>query len=822
MGKHYQKRIFTSLCAATGLLAMSLPTAVGAQQEEDDSGSRYAIEEVIITARKIAEGLQDAPLAITAISGKELENRGAIDVTDVAAAAPNVHFQTGGAVSGLTAAPTVFIRGIGQGDFNINNDPAVGMYLDGVYLGRMIGSLADLMELERAEVLRGPQGTLFGRNSIGGAINLISRKPDSESMHGSALLSLGERDLQFLKGSVNIPIADNASALLTALYRQRTGYVEAAQYDDLQLGGEEVTGLRGALRVQPTDRITLDVVFDSTGRNDPPAAIVPLTLGNVSPNAGSGGINNRFTMPTAFRFNTGEESPAPDVTPFPPPPAEWVSPDTAACRNWPEANTNLDCFANAHVMGNDRVNSVWVDRDGNRIVPEQKLDTGGTAFVLTWEFDFGTLTATLSARDMDASFANDNDFTPFTIFHNLNEEFSQEQTSQEIQLTGEAGDSLSWAAGIYLFEETGLQRIALVAPLLPPAGAPPNARFLPYLHTLNRNIDNSSTALYGQVNYAFSEQLRLTVGTRATDNEKNIALDVARGDPVMPWFAVAQPDTASVSETNLLLNLAGDLSDTLMLYGQYADGFRDGGWPVRFPGLPAGIPPLDTVRFDPETVDSIEFGLKSTLWNGKGRLNAAFFLSTYSNMLISFSDPNLNGAPNTSNLGEATITGFEVELNALANDNLRFDVSLGYLNASLDSIIGGSLATGSDNLAGTITTSNALPYTPELQLGLGVNYGISVASGGHINIRGDLIHTGEQFYTIENSPRNAQDAYSILNAKASYVTSDGYWEFGGGVRNLADEEYATISGTQSDSASSYANVARPRELYLQVVYRFSN
>ena len=174
---------FTGLASAS-IIALSvavaaMPSYANAQtndqtddQTDDETTSRYALEEVIITARRKEEGLQNAAIAVTALTAIELENRAAVDVIDFADVAPNVNFKAGGNISGFGAAPVVTIRGVGQSDFVINTDPAVGIYTDGVYLGRSIGSVLDLVDVERVEALRGPQGTLFGRNSIGGAITV--------------------------------------------------------------------------------------------------------------------------------------------------------------------------------------------------------------------------------------------------------------------------------------------------------------------------------------------------------------------------------------------------------------------------------------------------------------------------------------------------------------------------------------------------------------------------------------------------------------------------------------------------------------------------
>ncbi|MDO8863945.1 TonB-dependent receptor [Haliea sp. E1-2-M8] len=806
----------TRICCAFMAATASVPAAYA-----QEGTNRFALEEVVITARKMEEGLQNAPLAVTAFTARELENRGAVDVTDIAASAPNVHFESGGATSGMSATPTVFIRGIGQSDFNINNDPAVGMYVDGIYMGRMLGSMTDLLDLERVEVLRGPQGTLFGRNSIGGAINLISKKPDPRESSGRLSLMVGERDLVFAKGAINVPLSSTAAVRASGFYREREGYVDAVQYDDLKLGGEETWGARLALRWEPTDAFYADFAIERSERNDPPAAIVPVALGNVSLNPGSGNVqgDNRSTMPSAFRFNTGRNAPNPNA-PLPPPPAEFVSPDTETCSNQALVNTSLDCMGSAHVMGMDKVNSRWVDSSGNFITPEQQLEQQGVSMVLGLETSVGTLTLTSAYKDMDADFFNDNDFTPFIIFHNNNDEFSQDQMSYELQFTGESMDKISYVAGLYYFEESGRQTISLVAPMLPPAGAPPAAPTLPFLQEVNRDIDNESTAIYGQINYDFTQALHLTLGARYTENTKDIELGLFRGSRENPWITINESDSLELEETNILINLSYDLSDTSMVYVQFADGFRDGGWPVRFPGLPVGIPPLDTVEFGPEFVDSYEVGLKATFADNRFRVNAAIFSADYSDMQIQFSDPLLNGAPNTSNLGESTIKGLELEANWVATDNLRFDLSLGLLDADLKKVTGGQLATGADNVAGFITADNELPYTPEIQAAIGANYSVNLAGGALINSRVDWVYTDDQFFTIENSPLNFQEAYSKVNAKVSYIASDETWELAIGARNLTDKTYSTIGRTQSDSGSAFVNVARPRELYLQAMYRF--
>ena len=216
------KTAASKLLASTIFTSTLIYAAPTLAQDSDQSQSRYAIDEIVVTARRVEESLQDAPLAVTALSGVELENRGAVDVIDFADVAPNVNFKSGGNISGFGAAPVVTIRGVGQSDFVINTDPAVGIYTDGVYLGRSIGSVLDLVDVERVEALRGPQGTLFGRNSIGGAINVISKKPDVDAgFGGSVSAAFGEEGYIQLNGGYNLPLGDNAAIRISGLHRER-------------------------------------------------------------------------------------------------------------------------------------------------------------------------------------------------------------------------------------------------------------------------------------------------------------------------------------------------------------------------------------------------------------------------------------------------------------------------------------------------------------------------------------------------------------------------------------------------------------------------
>lgn len=808
----------------TSLLALVVVQAwAGIVVAQDSERSRYALEEVMVTARKAPEGLQSAPIAISAFSSQEMENRGAQSVADIASAAPNVTLELGGATSGISAAPVTFIRGIGQADFVINTDPAVGIYVDGVYMGRSIGSVLDLLDLERVEVLRGPQGTLFGRNTIGGAFSLVSKDPDaSAGFYGDLNASFGENGYRMYQGKANIPVSDNAAARVAGFIRKRDGFVDAVQYDDFQLGEEDVWGVRGTFKVDFSDTFSMTVGADYSDRTDSPAPMTPLDLGDygvVDENGNA--IDGASTLPIGFRFNTAQGIPeAWLATDSGPVSGQFVNNDgsiqagrSVICVG--EAlNTNRQCYGDAWIESDPyKVNSVWTDNAGNKIEPDQELEVKGAFARFAWELDFGTLTSITSYREFDSTFYNDNDTTPYIIFQNNNDSFSQDQSSQEFQLVGSVlDDRLDYVLGAFYFEESGLQSLAALFPNIPNCM---RSAVRPYCFVTDRFIDNTSMAAYSQLSYHLTDALTLTGGLRYSDSEKEFRVAQTSTTAAGP-VVISGDGKLAVDDVDYMLNISWDFFEDAMLYATYSTGFRDGGFPGRFP---AGIP--DQVEsFAPETVTAYELGLKSSWLDNSLRLNAAFFRTEYDDIQVDASSPELAGAPTVFNLASATLEGVELEAVWLITESLRFDASVGYLDTSIDSVVGGGLTTGTPNSTRTITTDNTLPYTPEWQMNLGVNYSYFSANGSEIRTRLDYQWVDEQYFEVANSPGSLAESFQRISANASYIPANSNWELTLGVRNLTDEEYSTAGQFTPINASATVNLSRPRETYATVKYRF--
>ncbi|NIB40837.1 TonB-dependent receptor [Pseudomaricurvus alkylphenolicus] len=756
-----------------------------------------AIEELVVTARKMEESLQDTPIAVSAFSAADLENRGTTDLTDIGAAAPNVSFEGSAAVGGMKSAPTVFIRGIGQADFTINSDPAVGVYVDGIYMGRSLGSLVDLLDIERAEVLRGPQGTLFGRNSIGGAINLVTTKPETENTSADISVSIGNDGYIEAKAKANLPLSEDLAARFATFSRQRDGYVKALQYDDLYLGEDDVWGVSATFRYEPTSDLTIDFALDYSEVAESPSPTVPTNLGNVADNS-----LNASGAPIASRFNSG--------TPFPPPlPQGYISSDFTSCSTAVGRQSNRACYGNIWIPSDRHaVNSVWTDSQGMPIEPVNRLNSLGGSLAISWESNLGTVTSISGFRKFDANFYNDLDYTPYVIFHNINDTFEQEQFSQEVQLLGSLSDSVTYIAGIYYFRETGLQSVSLVAPLLPPAF---NFDTLPLAQTDFRNIENTSKAVFGQLTWQATEALQFTLGLRYTEDDKYYDYALMMNNQLQQSTGLQ-----SAHELTPLLSLSYNLSHDTMVYASYTEGFRDGGFPGRFPGgMPDALP-----SYDPEYVSAIEMGIKSSWLDDRLRLNAAVFQTNYEDIQVTASSPALSGAPAITNLAEATLRGLELEVTAIVTENLKLEFAGGYLDDTIESVVGDRLTTGGGNTTFFIDTSSELPNTPKWNFNLGLSHFKSFTGGGALRSRLDWIWTDDQYFRIENTEDMMQQAYSRLNASVTYLEPMDRWDLTLGVRNLTDKDYSTAGGITTVAGSNTANVSRPRELYLKFQYHF--
>ena len=349
------------------------------------------------------ENLQETPISISAFTENGLEQRRVENISQLAPYTPNLIFDTGSAISGTKSSASIFIRGVGQTDFTLNSDAGVGLYLDGVYISRSIGAVLDIVDIERVEVLRGPQGTLFGRNTIGGAISLTSKKP-AEEFGGSAKVTVGSHDRIDIHGRVDIPLGDTLFSSFSLARFDQNGYIDRPLLGD-NTGERDAWAGRAAFRWLPTDSLELNLGIDGTRERETSCCG---ELVATYPNSDLAGIHNTGRSPDDPMFFDDRQLPQKDF----------------------EDNSTFD-------------------------VPSD-LDLWGINLAIDWSIsdnlDFKSITA---YRDLESANGRDEDHSPILIGH-TSDIFDHEQFSQEFQLQGIALNSqLRWITGLYYFVEEG-------------------------------------------------------------------------------------------------------------------------------------------------------------------------------------------------------------------------------------------------------------------------------------------------------------------------------------------------------------------------------
>ncbi len=833
-------------------IAMAVMSALGsasiqAQQAEEAD----ALEEVIVTAQFREQNLQVTPLAITAVTGDMLERRSQTDIADVARQAPNVTLaaQNQEYASGLIA----YIRGIGQNDPNFAVEPGVGIYVDDVYLPTLTGSLLDLMDVERVEILRGPQGTLAGRNSIGGAIKMYSVRPQGDDS-GSFQATYGSFDRLDLRGIYDVRLSETISMRVSGVSKNETGYIKRLDYALTHPGSNVPTQARGlnpvighdggvaisagkiAFRWQPSDAVDINLTTDYTReRND--AGVATLLYANAA-----GLINNETSRP--WLMGTDGE-PVPYNCQFVPSGPNSCDTLTGYDRRYVSYGTFADSYPGDSQMPYKPL----------ALDPHRDLDNWGIA--LSAEFELSekfSLTSITSYRDYKTDWSYDVDNAPLAALL-LNQTQTNEQISQELRLNGSLG-ILDFTVGGFYFDTDGFYTARVD---LPYAG-------LDFIHGPDPTPSNNK-ALFANATFNFTEKLHLTAGVRQSWDKKEYEYlrhnpdytDVQGPCNFFLGAPTAGPTGIGNQPNCLLFGVNGTtatfendqfdwraaldfrFTDDFMLYTQAATGYRAGGFNAR-PFFPSQATP-----HVPETITSYELGLKSDLFGNKLRLNLAGFFFDYEDIVLLSTFcadlPVGQQAPclRPSNVGSAEVQGIELEAYFYPTKNFSIDASFSLLDFQYQEI---------DATAGTgVSINDITPYTPEKKASLGVQYDVDGLAGGKLSFRVDAAYQSEIFTEAGNvrgltvsstNPRGAPfsqaggggpitnlvadnliDGYTLANARIWWESESSGWGLALEVRNLADKYYL---GTKVNDVypvgEVYGSPGKPRTWAITVSKNF--
>ena len=731
-----------------------------------------ALEEIVVTAQKREEGLQNTPIAVTAFTANALANKGIDDISELAEYTPNLVFDTTSPVSGLSSGAVVFIRGVGNTDFSLTTDPGVGTYVDGVYMSRSAGGVLDVLDVERVEVLRGPQGTLFGRNTIGGAVNITSRKPGDEYA-ARVEATVGNFSRTDLRASADLPISDSFRVGLALSRKKRDGFVDRVLVGD-ELGDEDKLAFRLSAIYEVSEQLDFEFSFDASTIDEQSAGSVIL---GFTPGASTIGYD---------LFRAAFDPTAPDLAQFVRDPEDDVS------------------FATGPT-GTD-------------------LDTQGFSFTANYAAETWALKYIGAYRETEGEFFRDPDNTPVAITHTFNSNYDHEQTSHELQLTGTIGDSVNYVAGIYFFEEEGTDDV-FVPIFLPNVDDPANPFGFPAAVNNFAEVDNSSDAIYAQVDWDVTDTVGLTAGIRTTSDDKEfiytqyIAADI-NGNPLPVPVAAVNEDgqlvtgllpivgngsgvaDASFDETTIKLGADWQFNDQTLLYYSYSEGFKSGGFVLRY--VEARPEPL---TFEPEFVDAHEIGIKWESADNRVRLNGAIFSMDYEDAQVTFFD-NLGG-PITANAGSVDIQGVELELTALLTDALLLEVGYGYTDAEYSSIV------DIPGLSLTIDESASLVNTPENQLSIGLEYALALQERGDLTFRLAYAYSDDVFNDSQNSPFLFQESYDTLGASVRFNSASDRWSVALFGDNLTDERFIESGDSNFGLGFHEGNLNRPREYGLR-------
>ena len=736
----------TLFCASVAALALTQP-AFAQESDAADTG----IGDIVVTAQKRAENVQDIPIAISAVSSEYLQARGIASIDTLGSVAPNVKFER--APSSKTISQ-ISIRGSVTINPAITWEPAVGLYMDGVYIAKAQGSIFDVADLERVEILRGPQGTLYGRNALAGAVNLITKKPKGE-LAGSAEVSYGNYNAWKAKASLDLPQMGIFSAKVSGQMSKRDGLVQitANPFPAAFLAGKpslsqiDTVDSKSALiqvRAQLSDTVTADYSFDYNKQKQLP--------------------------PFAQLLRVNRNGDPRDIFDPKSPSYIGVAP--------------LNLYANPN-----RVTTASVDG-----AAYERSRAYGHALTLTADLGSAELKSITSYRNLAWADGLDLDGSP------LNIAFTQRITdydafSQEVQLAGNAmDDRLAYVVGAFYFAE----KAETLGPqaffgLFGPAGS--------YFQS-DYGSHTDAYALYSQLDYKLTDALKLTLGGRYTHEKKDVRRYFAAGSPLvkvldLPYGGV--PD-ASYNNFSPAVTLSYEASDKVNLYGRFAQGFKSGGFngetnvffdPKAPAGCPLGLTEL-CQPYRPEKVDSYELGIKTKMLDNRLILNLAAFYDRHKDIQLSIFTAAGAASSVVRNAASARIQGLEVEAIARPTDALTINASLATLSAKYLSYTDA----GAD-----VSNNRAVPHTPKFTAGLGVDWRVVEGDWGKLNINGDLNHVSGYFtfpYALRTPTASDQNAYNtrskgrtIVNLRAALSDFDlggVKTELSAWVRNLGNEK----------------------------------
>jgi iron complex outermembrane receptor protein len=835
------------------------------------AGTAFAqLDEIVVTATFRKTNVQDTPIAITAVNSEMLESRGQTNIVDVANQAPNVTMTPAGQGSG--SAMITFIRGIGQTDFNYALEPGVGMYVDDVYYPNLTGSMVQLLDISRVEIARGPQGTLAGRNSIGGSVKIYSVEPAANSNNGNAELVVGSYDKISIKGAADLTfVPDKLSARISGISSSRNGYVHRVDYkcthpswpgptfengrlDNCKLGdlgGESFTGGRFALLWTPSDKLSVKVLGDLINQDNESA---PLVLTRVTD-------ARHLPSPTP---GTGQFNPTRGVYE-----GTFLDPDGNLATTADRVYLNSQFVTHGPYRGDPIINdphityATFLDpmpAQPNRPYSPQTTDPGvefddqGVSVQVDWDIgDNLSLKWITAYRKYEDVWAYDTDGSPF-FSQGGTQGLKHEHITHEGRLSGVGlNKRLDWTVGAYYVDQKEAQLIGQIDLYYAQ---------LNFIHGPDPTPSDSN-AIFAHTVWHFGEKVDLQLGYRRTEDSKFYQWfrHNPDGTNVVPCLAPPPPggansllnppncaifgfsglsNTFDSTRDDYRVALDYRITDNVMFYGSFATGYKGGGL------NPRPFFAVQTATFGEEEVETTEVGVKTTLANGRIRLNGAFFHNDQTGIQLNQAAcetliPQAGQTPTPitvggvtyqtfigppcakpQNVGDANTDGIELEMEIAATDRLSLDFmasSIDFQYTRLDPTV--ALASVVPGGRGQMTLDMKTPYTPEFTWSAGIQYAFPLPKGGSFTARVDAAYQDEVYTQAVNytqaQPVNDRktswiDSYTLAHLRLTWRSAAGGWETALDVSNATDEVYYQniVDGVYTTVGYQAAQLGPPR------------
>mgnify|MGYP000326848210 CR=1 FL=1 len=754
------------------VIGLAVSTALASPSIYATEQNDLAIERVVVTAQKRQQNLQEVPISVSALNSEELKQANVVSLSNMASIVPGLN------ISNTQAEETsITMRGIGSNDFGFSSDESIPIYLDGVYLGSGIGAISDLIDIAQIEVLKGPQGSLFGRNAVGGAVNITTTKPSSD-LEANVSVGRGNYNLNTVQGMINAPLVDDELSLrMTAGIRKRDGwqYNEALDKDD---GYEQDRwNARGKLRWTPSEQLDVELTFDANEESD------NVGYSNIARLAGRTYVHSKVrdivvadTL-DAYRLLSSSVKDVAGTT-----------------------SNNNSAYLAFDFSDPQNPFPLFDGPLGNSVNFGLNRKNQGVALKVDWEIsDSLSFSSVSSYRTFESEISEDSDGSEFLVL-NVRSLLDSKEFNQEFRISGKS-ETIDWFVGVNAFKSDVEGKVVDSFGAIITGEA--------FDETAIVDADTTSYALFGDAIWSVTDNTNVTFGIRASYDKKSQQIKNPQefgllfaspyqflGQDGQPEPSLANNDK-SWNDISPRLVVDHKISSDTLLFAGISQGYKSGGF-NSFPTVdinPASdtfgfVPYGSTAPFDEEKITNYEAGVKSILLDSRLKLNASAFYYDFTDLQFLV---NQGAAVKAINAGSANGKGLELEVQYLLTENLTLNLNSTWLNASY-----GEDVVDSNGIT-IVSEGQELAYSPNLSANFSIDHYLEFGELGELRTHLNYAYNGEQYHSSSSNDAIYQEqSKGQLNARISFISAEQTWQVSAWASNLTNEDTLESIGSVTD------------------------